>query len=215
MHKLTTLLAALILAGLTGPLGAQDTPAEAPATDTPVAETPAQPATDTQLDTGQIIAEDGTSAEPTVGQPYVRESFGDWQQRCLRAEEGPDPCQLYQLLANAEGNPIAEVSIVPLPPGGQAVAGVVIVVPLETQLTEQLRLGIDGAQARVYPFDFCNRAGCVARFGLVEEQLAQFKRGVEGRVTIVPAAQPDEQIVLTMSLTGFTAAFDASAVEAP
>ena len=93
-------------------------------------------------------------------------------------------------------------------------AGVVVVVPLETLLTEQLTLSIDGGEARRYAFNFCNRAGCVARFGLTDEQVALLKRGASGVLTIVPAAVPDQQINLTMSLIGFTAGFDAATATA-
>lgn len=154
----------------------------------------------------------GTPVEDTAprpGEPYVREVFGDWALRCLVAEVGEDPCQMYQLLLDTSENPVAEISIVPLNDGGPAVAGVVAVVPLETLLTEQLTLSIDGGEARRYVFSFCNRAGCIARFGLTDDQVTMLKRGASGVLTIVPAAAPDQRVNLTMSLIGFTAGFDA------
>ncbi|SMY07509.1 invasion associated locus B family protein [Flavimaricola marinus] len=199
MLRLTTVLAAAFLASLTTQTLAQD------------AEAPAEPATeeaapaDTQFDLGDPVEE---VTQP--GQPYIRDTFGDWALRCLLDPEGPDPCQMYQLLLNEDQTPVAEISIVPLAPGGDALAGVIVVVPLETQLTQQLTLSIDGGQARRYPYDFCNTAGCIARFGLSPEQVAQFKRGAQGTLTIVPAAAPDQRINLRMSLTGFTAGFDAT-----
>ena len=207
MLRLIPLLAAL--ACLAPAAMAQDTaPAEEPAAEAPDTETSAPDTAppDTQFDLGAPVEE----AANAPGQPYVREVFGDWAQRCLRAPDGPDPCQMYQLLLNQDQTPVAEISIVPLPPGGQAQAGVIVVVPLETQLTEQLTLAIDGGQARRYPYDFCNAAGCIARFGLSADQVAQFKRGNAGTLTIVPAAAPDQRISLTMSLIGFTAGFDAN-----
>lgn len=139
--------------------------------------------------------------------PFIREVFGDWSLRCIRAEDGTDQCQLYQLLLGPDGTPISEVSIVPLLNAGNAAAGVVVVVPLETQLTEQLTLRVDGSEGRLYEFDFCNLAGCVARFGLTAEQVTQFQAGNAGTLEIVPAAAPDQRIELTMSLTGFTAGY--------
>jgi invasion protein IalB len=185
MLRLTTLVAAAVLAGLTTPVWAQDS--EAPATEAPAAEAPASdaPAEDAPADAGAADTQfdlgapaDATAPQP--GQPYIRDTFGDWALRCLLAPEGPDPCQMYQLLLNDDQTPVAEISVVPLAPGGAAEAGVIVVVPLETQLTEQLTLAIDGGEARRYPFDFCNAAGCIARFGLSPEQVAQFKRGSSG-----------------------------------
>lgn len=155
----------------------------------------------------------GTAVETElqVGQPYLSEEHGDWALRCLKAAEGEvDPCQLYQLLRDADGNSVAEISLFPLPEGGRAAAGATIVVPLETLLTQQLTLSVDGSDARRYPYTFCNSAGCVARIGLTPEELNQFKRGNAATLRMVPAAAPDEEVILTISLTGFTAGFAAT-----
>lgn len=158
-------------------------------------------------------ATEGASAEgePREGQPYIREEFSDWAIRCMRAPEGnPDPCQLYQLLQDEDGNNVAEISVFPLEDGGQAAAGATIVAPLETLLTENLTLSVDGGSARTYPFTFCNRAGCVARVGFTQEEVNQFKRGVEAQIRMVPAAAPDQEVTLDISLSGFTDAYDSS-----
>ena len=193
------LFVAAALVAVASPLIAQDTA-------TPELAAPSSQ----EFDLGTPV--DDTAPRP--GEPYVREVFGDWALRCLVAEVGEDPCQMYQLLLDPSENPVAEISIVPLADGGPAVAGVVVVVPLETLLTEQLTLSIDGGEALRYAFNFCNRAGCVARFGLTDEQVALLKRGASGVLTIVPAAVPDQQINLTMSLIGFTAGFDAATATA-
>ena len=210
----------LALLALAAPLAAQETPT-AP-TEEPAAQAPAAPATEGAaeqeptaapgLDMGQPADRAASSGEPRVGEPYIRESFGDWALRCLKAEEGPDPCQLYQLLEDQEGNAVAEISMFPLPEGQQAAAGATIVAPLETLLTENLTLSVDGTGARRYPFTFCNRAGCVARIGLTTEEIDQFRRGNAAQLSLVPAAAPDERVNLTISLSGFTAGFESSSV---
>lgn len=166
--------------------------------DTP--ETPAAPAD--ALDLGEPVP-------PQEGQIYVAENFGDWELRCIRAPEGEeDRCNMYQLLENADAEPVAEFNLFRLPAGGQAVAGANVVVPLETLLTQQLTLSIDSAEPRRYPFSFCNAAGCVARIGLTEAEIEAFKRGVTATLRVVPAAAPDEEFLLTMSLSGFTAGYE-------
>ncbi|MEX5728875.1 invasion protein IalB [Rhodovulum iodosum] len=193
--KSLTCIAALALAA---PALAQDTSDAAPQ-DTP------EPQTATE-----------EAAAPKVGETYVRDTHGDWQLRCARAPEGQtDPCQLYQLLSDEQGNSVAEISIFPLPDGanGQAVAGATIVTPLETLLTEQLRVNVDDGEAKVYPFSWCNQVGCFARIGFTAEDVASFKRGAEAALRIVPVAAPDQQVVLRVSLSGFTAGFDALAAE--
>lgn len=165
---------------------------------------PAEDTTPSDLALGEPLG-------PKIGEPYVREEFGDWALRCIKAEEGSnDPCNLYQLLSNDDGVSVAEFNIFRLPEGQRAVAGATIVVPLETLLTQQLTISVDGANPRRYPFTFCNRAGCVARLGFTQEEVDEFKRGADASVRLVPAAAPTEEVVLTVSLSGFTAGFDSS-----
>lgn len=147
-----------------------------------------------------------------VGQTYVREEFGEWQLRCIRTEnesDDKDPCQLYQLLEDSGGNSVAEFNIFPLPEGQQAVAGANVITPLETLLTASLRLAVDGGQAKVYPYSFCSQIGCFARIGLTTEEVGLFRKGAGATVTIVPAASPSEVVELALSLSGFTAGFNA------
>lgn len=193
---------------------ADDPATDATGTDTPATDAPASdaPATDAPADAAAPAADpatDQTQAGPQVGQPYVRETFGDWALRCLKAEEGQlDPCQLYQLLQDADGNNVAEISTFPLPEDQEAAAGATIVVPLETLLTQQLRLTVDNGEPKVYPFTFCNTAGCVARIGFTDAEVAQMKRGSKAVLRMVPAAAPDQEVILDVSLSGFTAGFD-------
>ena len=164
---------------------------------------------DSQFNIGEAVTE-------TVGQPYIREEFGDWALRCIRAPEGQDdPCNLYQLLTNDEGVPVAEFNLFQLPAGGQAVAGANIVVPLETFLPQQLTIAVDGQNARRYPYTFCNRAGCVARVGFTQAEVDQFKAGANASIRIVPAAAPESEVLLNVSLSGFTAGYDSTADTTP
>lgn len=146
---------------------------------------------------------------PQVGQTYVAETFQDWEMRCVVADGGKDPCQLYQLLKDAQGNSVAELSMFDLPAGGQAVAGATIITPLETLLTAELRLSVDGGSAKRYPYSFCSGVGCFSRVGFTEEEVNLFKRGNEGQITIVPAAAPDTTVDLAVSLSGFTSGWNA------
>jgi invasion protein IalB len=197
MSHSRSLAAFLALALVAAPLAAQEAPAEA--TD------PAD-----GLDMGTPV----TESEAAIGEAYTRETFGDWALRCLRAAEGADPCQLYQLLNDADGNPVAEISMFPLPEGSRAAAGATIVAPLETLLTEQLVITVDGGTPKTYPFTFCNMGGCVARVGFTAEDIAAFKAGAAATLRIVPAVAPDQVVELDISLVGFTSGFDSQSAVA-
>ena len=158
------------------------------------------------LSMGTVEGEDG---ELQVGQTYVVSQHGDWALRCVKSQGDKDPCQLYQLLVDGEGNSVAEFSIFNLPNSGRAVAGATAVTPLETLLSEPLRLQVDAGQARRYPYSFCSQVGCFSRLGLTQEELDSFKAGAAATVSIVPAAAPDQPVGLRLSLTGFTAGWNA------
>ena len=208
MLNLTKPFALLLALGLAGAATAQET-------ETP--ETPAAPETPEQSDpapvgdaptteglsTGEVVGNEG------IGETYTQSEHGDWDVRCVRTEDGSDPCQLYQLLNDDQGNSVAEISLFALPEGQEAAAGATIVTPLETLLTQAITLQIDSGQAKRYPFTWCSPIGCVARVGFTEAEVAQMKAGNQARMVIVPVAAPDQQVVLTVSLTGFTAGFDA------
>lgn len=161
-------------------------------------------AADTGLSMGQAPA-DG------IGSSYVKATFEQWEQRCVKTESGVDPCQLYQLLKDGSGNSVAEIGLFSLPEGGEAAAGATIIAPLETLLTGGVRIGVDETQPKIYPFTFCSQVGCVARVGFTADEIAAFKKGNKAVVTIVPAAAPDKTVALDVSLKGFTAGYDAVA----
>ena len=151
-----------------------------------------------------------TVGETPVGAQYDKSTHGDWSVRCVKAPEGKtDRCTIYQLLREENGNPIAEVSMFNLPNPGAAVAGATIVTPLETLLQPQLQIKIDDGDAKIYPYSFRNKTGCFACVGFTALELASLERGNAAIVTIFAVAKPKEPINITMSLNGFTSAYDA------
>lgn len=185
---------------------AQDTTtAPAPETTAPAADAPAAaaPAADAlSMGTAEGAPDD-------IGSTYTAASFDKWEQRCVKTEDGADPCQLYQLLKDSSENPVAEISMFGLPAGGEAVTGATIIVPLETLLTAELTMKVDGGKARKYPFSWCAPIGCVARVGFTQAELDGFKKGNEAKLTIVPLVAPDQSVEVTVSLAGFTAGYEA------
>ncbi len=153
------------------------------------------------LSTGEVITPDGEADS------YVGNTHGDWELVCARVPDEPDPCQMYQLLRDAEGNATAEITMFPLPEGQEAAAGATILTPLETLLTAQLVMSVDGGQAKRYPFTFCTAIGCIARVGFTSEEVDAFRAGAVAQWSLVPVAAPDQVVELDMSLMGFTAAF--------
>ena len=145
-----------------------------------------------------------------VGETYVAETHGDWEIRCIRAEEGqPEPCQLYQLLRDQNGGAVAEFNVFDVPDEGQVVAGATIVTPLDTLLTPGIRLRVDEGPWAEYPFAFCQQVGCFSRLGLTAADLESMRRGSVATVGLVPLPAPDQVVQVSASLSGFTAGFAA------
>ncbi len=158
----------------------------------------------------------GEPVEPALGSTYVAETHGDWEIRCITVEEGEfEPCQLYQLLTDAEGNAVAEFNVFDVADDDPVVAGATIITPLDTLLTPGLRLAIDESDQTRFPFGFCQQIGCFVRLGLTEDDLSAFRNGGVANVTIVPLPAPDQEVVLEASLSGFTAGFAALEARSP
>lgn len=202
-----------LIVGLAGlPAFAQETTAPG------ATEAPATPTTGTAADAGLSMGTEAgaparmpTRDEAEVGQAYLAATFERWEQRCEKTAEGKDPCQLYQLLNDKDGNAVAEFTIFSLPEGGEATAGATIVAPLETLLTANLGIKVDSDKGKLYPFTFCTAVGCVARVGFTADEVSGFKKGAKATMIIVPAAAPDVTVDLEISLKGFTAGYDAVA----
>lgn len=142
------------------------------------------------------------------GSAYVSATNGDWEVRCIRVEEGADPCQMYQRLFTEDDEPVAEIVMFNLPPGGEAVAAAEIITPLGTILTQQITMSVDGGQGKRYPFRFCDPMGCVAQVGFTAPELQTFRRGAVANMLIAHLSI-EEPFNVPISLIGFSASYDA------
>lgn len=213
----TRLLLPLIAALAATPVLAQEATEGAATPDTAADAAPAEQPAEAPAEAQSPVGGDldlGQSEQPApqgAPQPYIRETFTDWALQCVKVQNQEDEvCQMYQLLRDESGAPVAEASLFKLDGGGQAVAGGTFIVPLETLLTQKLTMSVDGGPARTYDFSFCAQVGCYARVGFTAEDVARFKAGNAATVTIVPALAPTQKVTVKMSLSGFTAAYDAS-----
>lgn len=197
--------------------------ASTPAADAPTAAAPSETGTAPAAPAATPAPAAGSDAaaapagEPQVGAYYTKGTHGDWQLRCMKAPEGQDPCELYQLMKDAQGAAVAEVSVIPFT--GRAAAVVNFVSPLETDLTTGLGFQIDSGKNNAYPFLVCAQIGCIARVGMTEAELAGLKNGNSATVSLLPygGEAAKNTVKLTLSLKGFTAGFDAlkAAMPAP
>jgi len=146
---------------------------------------------------------------PAAGEPYLAATHRDWQILCTRmAEDEAELCEMYQLLTEESGQPVAEITIAALAETGDVVAGATITTPLETFLPSGLgfRVGRDTQEMRLEPFRVCTVVGCVVRMGLTAAEVQSMQRGAEAFITIAPFVAIDRPLDIRISLLGFTAA---------
>lgn len=140
--------------------------------------------------------------------PYVKEVYDDWNLNCIKDDNDQEICQMVQLLDDGNGSPVGQVVLHQVQNGGKAVAGGSMTFPLGTALKPKLRMSIDGREAKFYDFSFCTRDGCTAMVGFTEDDIVKFKAGKEAAIVLIPFFAPNQTVSLTLSLKGFTAAFD-------
>ena len=147
-----------------------------------------------------------------IGEGYLREKYGEWELRCIKAEVmKEEECRVFNFLVDQDGNTIAQLDMQFLSTGGKAVAGVDIATPLGSLLTAQVVLKIDAGKAKRYPYTWCDQQGCYARFGMTQEEIEAMKRGAKANVIISSVAAPDQPLSMDLSLSGFTAVWNAIA----
>jgi invasion protein IalB len=183
-------------------------------TNTTTTEQPAAAENTDTTETQTVKSEDQTfpvSEDPKdkIGAEYIEEEHGDWKIVCISTGKDSKPnCRVFQLLKDDSGGAVAELSMLTLSGEAKAAAGVNFVTPLGTLLSAQVAMRIDAADAKRYPFAWCEKLGCITRFGLTQPELDNLKKGNQAVMTIVSVGAPKQPIGLVVSLKGFTAAWD-------
>ncbi|MEM9047921.1 MAG: invasion associated locus B family protein [Pseudomonadota bacterium] len=199
MQTRVKIVISMLLLALAAPAVAQDTTAEETVAEE-TTETSPEPASSQDLDEIYPLAEAEKPRE------VLQSEHGDWQVRCNASDE--DQCFMYQLAKDDQGRTVAEFTMIKLPEGTQAAAGATVVTGLGVALPRGLALVIDSGTPLAYPYLYCVQAGCFARLGLTAATVTRLKKGAQAKLSVVSVTAPDAPIVGTLSLTGFTAAFD-------
>lgn len=157
------------------------------------------------------LAATGVAAQDEQPAETVREKHGDWEIRCAG-----ENCVMAQTFVDSESRPVLAVSISKLPEPQTTAEGVVIMgiarilTPLNVQLPEGLGLKIDEGKARSAPYVVCSQVGCLSRPPLTADLVDELKNGGKAEFLTVIETREGKRIVSSpISLSGFTAAFEA------
>ena len=140
-------------------------------------------------------------------EPYIKERFENWTLKCIKPLNSVERCEANQIIFNQKQQPIAEISIFKLPRDQIAAAAATIIVPLETVLSEGLILAIQELEPKKYQFKFCNSLGCYSQIGLTDDEVKALKKKEKASIFLKHISSGDQQIVIPMSLAGFTKTF--------
>ena len=154
-----------------------------------------------------LSIDDTIMSKPQKTEPYIKERFENWSLKCIKPVNSIERCEANQIIFNQKQQPVAEISIIKLPKGQVAAAAATIIVPLETILSEGLVLEIQELDPKKYQFKFCNSLGCYSQIGLTDDEVEALKRKEKASIFLKHISSGDQQIVIPMSLDGFTKTF--------
>jgi invasion protein IalB len=144
-------------------------------------------------------------AQPQADADAETATFGDWTVRCSQ-KEGAPPCDIVQFVRQKDtGRTIMQVSFGYIP--GQDKYPVQFVLPLGFLLSSGATIRIDDkTDLKDYPVTRCEAQGCLIEKTADAKDLAPFRAGKIGTVTVTAAA--GRMITFPISFTGFTRALD-------
>ena len=154
-----------------------------------------------------LSIDDTMMSEAQKKEPYIKERFENWTLKCITSVNSIERCEANQIIFNQKQQPVAEISIIKLPKGQVAAAAATIIVPLETILSEGLVLAIQELEPKKYQFKFCNSLGCYSQIGLTDDEVEALKKKEKASIFLKHISSGDQQIVIPMSLDGFTKTF--------
>lgn len=136
----------------------------------------------------------------------LRATHGDWEIRCI---EGSDTCAMSQIGNTADGKRALLVTIQRLQgakaDNGAAIpAAITVQSPLGILIPYGIRVKIDAADVVPLPLSRCVQVGCIAQAPMLDEAVNRMKKGSKA----VFGFFLDQEIIVNVSLSGFTAAYN-------
>lgn len=153
-----------------------------------------------------LAAPAGLSAQG--GADRVQETYRDWTLRCgtFEASEGVQDrlCEIAQDLTEADSG--QRVLSLALRSGADGSAALTMIAPFGLRLSEGIAIDIAEDRLAQIAFRTCLPAGCIASAELDPTALTRLSAASEAQVLMTGDA--GQALSLTVSLTGFAAAWD-------
>lgn len=136
----------------------------------------------------------------------LRDTHGDWEIRCI---EGTETCAMSQVGNTGDGKRALLVTIQRIKGataenGASVPAAITVQTPLGILIPYGVRVKIDSDQVVPLPLSRCVPAGCISQAPMLDEAVNKMKAGS----TAVFGFFLDKEILVNVSLRGFTKAFN-------
>lgn len=153
------------------------------------------------------LAATGAAAQSGGAKDTLKATHGSWEVRCIT---GTETCAMSQVGTTGDGKrailiTIQRVSGANTKDGKPIPAAMTVQTPLGVLIPYGLRLKIDGNQVVPLPLTRCIQAGCVSQAPMLGEAVNQMKKGSKA----VFGYFLQNETLVNVSLSGFTAAYDA------
>lgn len=153
-----------------------------------------------------VILTAPVQAQENRPKDVLKEKHGDWEIRCI---EGTDTCAMSQVGSTSDGKRAILVTIQRLTgaktkDGKPIPAAMTSQTPLGILIPYGLRIKIDGDQVIPLPLSRCIPAGCISQAPMLAEAVTKMKKGSKA----VFGYFLQQEILVNISLSGFTKAFD-------
>ncbi len=157
-----------------------------------------------------VLAQEGDKPAPAATPTAtVKATHGAWTVLCSTKDAGA--CAMEQKGKDADGKDMMLVRIARIEPRdtpqGTVDSVITALVPLGVMLKPGLGVQIDSGEATRGAFELCDRNGCVLQSPMPAAMVQSMKKGVTAKFSMV--APPKKEIVVELSLSGFTAAYNA------
>jgi len=148
-------------------------------------------------------------AQAVDGPTSLTETYKSWIVRCATPSAGKDQpsptriCEMAQELRQQKsGQLLLAMALQPDIHG----ASLTFIAPFGLLLSEGIKVAVDGNTVAQGGFRTCLPRGCVSTINLAQEVLDRFSAGAEATITM--RGVKGRKITLTLSLSGFTAAWN-------
>lgn len=158
----------------------------------------------------KATAQTPTQAGPKDGPTALSETYQDWVINCqtvgTTAGTATRLCQMSQELRQRDSNQLVLLISIAAPVNAAAPRATIIA-PFGLDLSKGVGLVVGESDIATVPFTTCLPAGCLAHMDLESATLDKLRTGETAQIVLQPR-QSEEPLIVTISLAGFTAAWE-------